>query len=318
MTEASLLEGLVFRVHSGNYFVQTESGVVVCKLRGNLKKELVYSTSLSQARRVQETRRRRATDPIAVGDRVKIDPAVKMIVEILPRRSELARFLPLARTQHTLVANLDLLFPVFSALDPPPEFSLLDRFLVMAESAEIGTEIIVTKMDLLTDNGEAQARTAFGVYEKIGCGVHYVSARQGRGLDEMKVALEGRITAFAGQSGVGKSSLLNALLPGLSLKTGEIGMNTKRGRQTTTTAELVPVPGIADAWVADTPGLRWLEFWDVDRDDLPHCFPEFAPFLSECKFNNCRHHTELGCAVRAAVENGTIDRGRYASFLAMS
>jgi ribosome biogenesis GTPase / thiamine phosphate phosphatase len=291
--------------------------VVVGKLRGNLKKELVYSTSGSRPQRVESAKKRRDTDPIAVGDRVKIDPDLSVIEEILPRRSALSRNAPSQRGQHTLVANLDHLFVVFAACEPRPDRWLLDRFLVMAESADIEASIVVNKVDLLAD-GLDDLRTVFAPYEQIGYPVTYVSAREGTGLDPLREMLRGRISAFAGPSGVGKSRLLNALCPGLDLRVGDIGYVTYKGRHTTTTAELIPLKEGADGWVADTPGLRQLEFWQVDKEDIPHCFPEFRPFLGDCRFNNCRHGDELGCVIHAAVEWGDIDRQRYNSFRAMT
>ena len=146
----TMAEGTVFRVQSGNYFVQTDAaGVIVCKLRGNLKKELVYSTSDSRARRVLHAHKRRSTDPLAVGDRVRVDPALAMIEETLPRHSELSRDSPSQRGQHVLVANLDRVYIVSAAVNPAPDLGLLDRFLVMAEAAEIGASLIVNKMDLV-------------------------------------------------------------------------------------------------------------------------------------------------------------------------
>ena len=315
-TPLTLAEGTVFRVQSGNYFVQTETdGVVVCKLRGNLKKELVYSTSSSRPQRVQRAHKRRSTDPLAVGDHVRLDLTLAMIEEILPRHSEFSRDSPSQRGQHVLVANLDRVYIVSAAANPHPDLGLLDRFLVMAESAEIGASLIVNKMDLVTGD-EAKTRAAFAVYERIGYPIFYVSKKQGWGIDDLRAALRGRISAFAGQSGVGKSSLLNVLQPGLTLKTGDIGHVTLQGRHTTTSAELLAFEG--GGWVADTPGLRTVDFWQVDKADIPFCFPEFALFRDECRFNNCHHHTEVGCAVRAAVEAGTIDLRRYQSFVQMT
>lgn len=313
-----LREGIVFRVSSGNYFVRAhDMGEVACKLRGNLKKELVYSTSDSRAQRVDQARKRRSTDPIAVGDRVRIDAELGMIEEILPRHSELSRYASGQRGQHVLVANLDQLYVVVAADNPPPDLWLMDRFLVMAEAAEIPPAIIVNKMDRV-EGDETNVRAMAALYEKIGYPVLCVSAKRGWGLDTLRDALLGRISAFAGPSGVGKSSLLNALQPGLQLKIGVKEEITRQGRHTTTTAELVPWPGRDDTWVADTPGLRQVDFWEVDRDDIPFCFPEFAPFIPECRFHNCRHHTELGCAVRAAVEAGQIDAHRYQSYVQMT
>lgn len=321
MTETppdALQEGIVFRVSSGNYFVQAhEAGEVVCRLRGNLKKELVYSTSDSRAKRVDQARKRRSTDPIAVGDRVRIDPALGMIEDILPRHSELSRYASGQRGQHVLVANLDQLYVVVAAQNPPPDLWLMDRFLVMAEAAEIPPAIIVNKMDRV-EGDDPHVRAMAALYERIGYPVLCVSAKQGQGLDALRDALLGQISAFAGPSGVGKSSLLNALQPGLQLKIGLKEEITRQGRHTTTTAELVPWPGRDDTWIADTPGLRQVDFWEVDPVNIPFCFPEFAPFLPECRFHNCRHHTELGCAVRAAVERGDVDAHRYHSFILMT
>jgi ribosome biogenesis GTPase len=315
--ETVLAEGTVFRVQSGNYSVQTPQGVLVCKLRGNLKKELIYTTSGSRPRRVSHANKRRSTDPLAVGDRVRVDPAAGTIEDILPRHSEFSRDSPSGRGQHILVANLDRVYVVSAAANPQPDLWLLDRFLVVAEAAEIGAALIVNKMDRLeTEADEAAARALFALYERIGYPVFYTAAKRGEGLEPLRADLRGHICAFAGQSGVGKSSLLNALQPGLTLKTGDVGSVTHKGRHTTTTAELLPFEG--GGWVADTPGLQQIEFWQVDPDDIPYCFPEFAAYRDECRFHNCRHHTETGCAVRAAVAQGAIDPRRYQSYVQMT
>lgn len=310
--------GTVFRVNSGNYHVQIAGGdVAVCKLRGNLKKELVYSTSTSQARRVESASKRRSTDPIAVGDRVRVDLDTCMVEEILPRTSELSRDSPSQRGQHVLVANLDQLFVVVAARDPQPDLWLLDRFLAIAEDAEIAAAVVVNKMDKVPED-EERVRAALAVYEKIGYKVHFVSAKQGLGIVALRDALQCRISAFAGASGVGKSSLLNAIQPGLTLKTGDLGVLSQQGRHTTTSAELVRLATAADSWLADTPGLRQIDFWQVDTDQIQFCFPEFAQYLGQCRFPNCRHLGELGCAICAALAAGNIDAGRYESFVQMT
>lgn len=312
-----LIEGTVFRTHSGNYYVQTDSnGVVVCKLRGNLKKELIYSTSGSNPRRVDHAKKRRSTDPLTVGDRVRLDSELSVIVETLPRHSELSRHSPSGRGQHTLVANLDQAFLFVAAAHPRPDFWLLDRFLVLAEAADIPPRLIVNKIDRLTDKDRPEVEAEVAVYQKIGYPIYWVSAKTGQGIAEVRSAMDGRISAVAGPSGVGKSSLLNALQPGLQLKTGDISNAMLSGRHTTTTAELIPLTG--GGWVADTPGLRQVDFWEVEKDQIQYCYPEFGAYLGECRFAGCRHHTELGCAVRAAVEAGEIDRRRYENYLQMT
>jgi len=312
-----LIEGTVFRTHSGNYYVQTDTaGVLVCKLRGNLKKELIYSSSDSRPRRVELAQKRRSTDPLTVGDRVSVDPALAMIESVFPRTSELSRHSPSGRGQHTLVANLDQAFLTVAAAHPKPDVWLLDRFLVLAEAADIPPRIIVNKLDRLEDADRAEVEAAIAVYEKIGYPVYWVSAKTGQGIDAVREAMHGRISAVAGPSGVGKSSLLNAVQPGLQLKTGDISETNLAGKHTTTTAELLPLSG--GGWVADTPGLRQVDFWEIEKSEVRYCFPEFAPYLDECKFADCRHHTELGCAVRAAVDAGEIDRRRYESYLGMT
>ena len=203
-------------------------------------------------------------------------------------------------------------------MQPPtrtPIFWLLDRFLVAAEATELAAEIIVNKIDLCEDIDAMRAE--FEIYERIGYRVHFTAARVGVGMPELLQALRGKISAFAGPSGVGKSSLLNTIQPGLKLKTGDVGLTTHKGRHTTTTAELIPLEDEIDTWVADTPGLRQVEFWEIDLEDLEYCFPELAPYRAECQFGNCTHQTEPGCAVRAAVRVGNISSRRYESYAQM-
>lgn len=314
-----MIEGVVFRGSSGSYFVRPVGAdphhwrEYVLRLRGNLKKELVFTTSGSRPKRVASARKRRSTDPIAVGDRVLFDPEQGTIEQVLPRSSELARLSPTTREQHVLVANLDTVFMVFAAANPPPDLRLLDRFLVVAEAAELGAEIVVNKIDLATDVQETRA--LFAPYEKIGYKVHFVSAKKGQGMGEFRGALRGKISAFAGPSGVGKSSLLNALSPGLKLKTGETSAQTGRGRHTTTSAELIPIKDEPDTWIADTPGFQNLEFWDVAAEEIVLCFPEFEGYAVSCQFGDCTHRSEPGCAVRDALDSGDISPERYRSYL---
>jgi ribosome biogenesis GTPase len=309
-------QGTVYRVNSGNYSVRLDSGeTVVCRLRGLLKKDLVFATSGSRPRRVDSAHKRRASDPISVGDRVQVDLSRGLIDQILPRRSALSRLLPLSHEQHVLVANLDEMFVVTSAAEPLPDLWILDRFLVMAEASDIPASIVVNKTDLVSEN-PGVIDGLMQPYRDAGYQVHFVSARKAIGLEELRKEMWAHITSFAGPSGVGKSSLLNALQPGLTLRVGETGEITHKGKHTTTTAELVPIEH--GGWIADTPGLRQVNFWQVDVSDIPHCFPEFRPFLGECRFANCRHHGELGCAILGALAGGLIDMRRYRSYKQMT
>lgn len=308
------LAGTVFRVHSGNYHVATaEVGVVVCKLRGNLKKEFVYQTSGSLPRRVVSAKKHRRTDPISVGDRVRIDSENQVIEQIEPRTSELSRTSPSRRGQHTLVANLDQTLLVIAATDPIPDLWLLDRFIVMVEASGIGLQIVVNKIDLVGYDNE-ELSSLFETYTKIGYCVHYVSAREHVGIDLLRSAMEGKISAFAGPSGVGKSRLLNAIYPQANRKVGDISSLTHRGKHTTTNAELISLDESAASWIADTPGLAQLDFWDIPAQDIPLCFREFEAFSLDCRFSGCRHFDEPGCLVREATLTGGIDPRRYRSY----
>ena len=193
-----------------------------------------------------------------------------MIEETLPRHSELSRLTPSGQGQHTLVANLDQAFLFITAASPPPNFWLLDRFLVLAEAADIPPRVIVNKIDKLSEEDRPDVDTQIAVYEKVGYPVFRVSAKTGEGIEAVREALRGRISAVAGPSGAGKSSLLNALQPGLQLRTGDIDNAMLSGRHTTTTAELHPL--IGGGWVADTPGLRQVDFWEVDTGEIQFCY----------------------------------------------
>ena len=260
------LQGRVYRGSSGNYWVQVPGSekVYIVRLRGTLKKELVYSQSGSNPRRVVSARKRRLTDPVTVGDLVTFDTDTKTIESVAERISELSRKSPSSREQHVLVANLATLFCVVSAADPPPNLWILDKFIVVAENQELSIEIIVNKIDLASESRDDSLRQQFGVYERIGYPVHYVSARQEIGIGSLKERLTGKIAAVAGNSGVGKSSLLNTIQQGLKLKTGEVSLITHKGKHTTTQAELIPLFDDGESWLADTPGLQHLDFWEID------------------------------------------------------
>jgi ribosome biogenesis GTPase len=311
-------EGIVLRAGRGLYTVQTDTGrVVACRLRGNLKKNLTYPESANRARRVERVKKLQETDPVAVGDRVEIaidETGAAGVIELVePRRAALTRRSGNERERQTLVANLELAVITFAAAEPRPDLWKMDRFLVLAEDAELDTLIVLNKADLAPAHEIDEIATSYG---RIGYDVLATSVRSGQGIAALRTRLKGRVSAFCGPSGVGKSSLLNAVEPGLSLKTGNVGNVTYKGRHTTVSTELLPLS--FGGWVADTPGLRQIEFWDLDPEDVAFCFPEMAPLIGQCRFPNCRHRQEPGCAIRAAVERGEIEPRRYESYLEMA
>lgn len=310
--------GVVVRAGRGLYIVHTDNGrILPCKLRGNLKKTFTYTESGSRGRRVETVKKRKETDPMAVGDRVEITVdevgSAGVIERVLPRRASLARRSGNERERQTLVANLELAVVTFAAAEPRPDLWKMDRLLVLAEEAELDALIVLNKADLATPE---EIEEVAAPYRRIGYGVIATSTKTGQGLPEIRERLTGRISAFCGPSGVGKSSLLNALQPGLRLKTAEVGIISFKGRHTTVSAELLPLS--FGGWVADTPGIRQVEFWDLPPEDIGFYFPEMAHLMGQCRFPNCRHRQEPSCAVRAAVERGEIDQRRYESYLEMA
>lgn len=299
-----MIFGTVIRAQSGFFWVQTETEVLRCVLRGRLKQSRVGS------------------DIATIGDRVRVQPTIAgegAIEEVLPRRSKLARRAAGSRgvwKEDVLVANLDQLAAVFAVADPEPHLRMLDRYLVTAELNELGVIIVANKCDLRPPE---QAQALFAPYQRIGYTVLYTSAARGDGVADLRGELQGKISALSGPSGVGKSSLLNAVQPGLALRTGAVsvaGTNSGRGRHTTVAPELLPLgqPGAPSGYVADTPGIRELGLWQVPPAELDRGFREFRPFVDQCFFQPCSHLHEPDCAVRDAVARGEIDQVRYASY----
>lgn len=289
------LSGLIVRAQSGFFTVETGEGAVVCGLRGRIK------------------RGPRTGDLAAVGDRVRVTRLADgsgVIEEVEPRRRAIVRLdpRPLGVYQQILLANPDQAVFVFACAQPRPRLRMLDRFLVIAEKQRIPAVVVANKIDLADD-----PRKIFGMYEDIGYRVIYLSAKTAAGMDELRAVLADKISALAGPSGAGKSSLLNALQPGLGLAVNEVSAAMGKGKHTTVTRQLIPLPG--GGYVADTPGWKSLALWDTEPEEMDAYFPELAPLVAECQFSDCTHEHEPGCAVRAALEAGKIHPERYESYL---
>ena len=254
---------------------------------------------------------------LAVGDRVRLerdtDQSAWSITEILPRKSRLARRAPGGgKGERVIAANVDQVIVMFATANPEPHVRMLDRFLVIAEANELEARVIINKVELV---GEDVARKRFADYERVGYPVHYTSVKQRIGLESVESILAGKISVVSGPSGVGKSSLLNALFPGLGLRVAEISQSVNKGRHTTVGAYLHPLPAAVGGAVVDTPGLREIGMWELPVEELDLCFPELRGLRDNCKFGNCTHIGEPGCAVRAAVEKHAVSRARYDSYL---
>jgi ribosome biogenesis GTPase / thiamine phosphate phosphatase len=255
---------------------------------------------------------------LAVGDEVELEPKDAgdgfVIAEIHPRRSKLARREPgSGRGERIIAANVDQVVVVFALVKPTPHPAMLDRFLVIAEANSLAARIVVNKVDLAS---ESEAQAMFADHVRAGYPLHLTSTKEGgRGLAPLHDALQNRTSALTGPSGVGKSSLMNALYPGLNLRVGEISESVNKGRHTTVGGYLHPLPGDAGGYVADTPGLREIGMWALEPNALDVCFPELRPYLPHCRFADCHHGPEPDCAVRAAVEAGEVSAARYESYL---
>jgi ribosome biogenesis GTPase len=212
--------------------------------------------------------------------------------------------------EHVIVANPDQAVFIFAVQEPSPRLRMLDRLLVIAETNDLPAIICANKIDLLQD--EHEARRLFGVYEDIGYLVIYTSVPTGQGIGALRERLCGRLTVLSGPSGVGKSSLLNAIQPELGLSTKHISQSTGKGRHTTVTVRLWPL--LCGGYVADTPGLREAGLWDIEPEELAWHYVEMRPYLADCHFSSCTHTHEPGCAVKAAVETGAISQARYESY----
>lgn len=290
------MQGLVIKAQSGFFTVETGPGfTVVCQLRGKLKQG-------------------RATGDIAaIGDNVRITvlpDGSGVIEEVEERKRAIVRLdpRPQGEYQQVLLANPDQAVFVFACAHPNPRLRMLDRYLVIAEKQKIPPVIVANKIDLVKE-----PREIFGLYESIGYRLIYTSTKSGEGFDELKETLSQKISAFAGPSGVGKSSLLNALQPRLGLEVSRISEATNKGRHTTVTRQMFALEG--GGYVADTPGWKSLALWDTEPEEIDAYFPELRELVAHCQFSDCTHIHEPGCAVRRALEEGRIYPERYDSYL---
>ncbi|GAB5518701.1 MAG: ribosome small subunit-dependent GTPase A [Rhodothermales bacterium] len=296
-------DGRVLRSTGSWYDVETPEGVVPSKVRGKF--------------RLEDTRQ---TNPAVVGDRVTIrmvEDDTGMITEIHPRDNQLVRRAAGRRVgmEHVLAANIDHAWVVQSVRKPKINTGFVDRFLVMCEAFEIPAGLVINKIDLMRPADEDIVLEICDLYADLGYPVLPVSAETGENVDVLADVLKDSVSVLAGGSGVGKSTLLNAIEPGLQLRTGRISESTQKGKHTTTFASLVPLS--EGGYVVDTPGVREYGLVAIEPYELGHYFPEFRPYLHDCRFPTCTHDHEPGCAVVDALEQDLIDPVRYGSYLNM-
>ena len=284
--------GTVLERDGSAYRVATDGAEVRAILRGKVKLD---------------------TPKVVVGDvvRLETDPGGELhgIVGIEPRRSVLERRVPEGRGVRPIAANVDQVFVIVATRSPDPIPQLIDRLLVLAEADGIAAAVVLNKVDL--DPGTAIAERC----RRAGYPAYRTSVKTGEGIESLKAAMAGKASVVTGPSGVGKSSLLNAVQPGLRLRTGEVSRRIRRGRNTTVSSVMLPLEG--GGYLVDTPGFSEVGMWGVDPRSLAECFPDFRPFLGDCRFADCRHRAEPGCRVREALEGGGIAAGRYESYLAL-
>lgn len=299
MSDQGTLSGLIIRAQSGFFSVlgADADSAVTCQLRGRLKQGP------------------RLGDIAAVGDSVLFSLQTDgsgVIEEILPRKSEIVRLDPRPQGEYCqiLLANPDQAVFVFACAHPEPKLRMLDRFLVIAEKQNVPAVIVANKVDLI---GIEAARQVFGVYPPLGYRVIYTSVQQNLGIDELRETLHGKLSALAGPSGVGKSSLMNVVQPGLGIAVGEVSLAMNKGKHTTNFRQLHPLE--FGGWVADAPGWKSLALWDTEPEEIDAYFPELRDLVSACKFSSCSHTHEPGCAVLTALRDGQVSPERYESYL---
>lgn len=294
-------KGLVIRNTGSWYVVKTDSGLSVeCKIKGNFRLKGI-----------------RSTNPVAVGDRVQIsgtESGNSFITEIEDRKNYIIRRASnLSKQSHIIAANLDLCLLVVTVNYPETSTTFIDRFLASAEAYRVPVSIVFNKVDRYTEDELRYLEGLINLYNTIGYTCYKVSALTGEGIDEIRNLLKDRITLFSGHSGVGKSTLINSILPEQHQKTSEISAAHNKGMHTTTFSEMFPVEG--NGYIIDTPGIKGFGTFDMKDEEVGHYFKEIFKFSAECKYGDCTHRHEPGCAVRQAVADHYISESRYASYL---
>lgn len=297
------MRGLVIKNTGSWYSVKTDEGrTVECKIKGNFRLKGI-----------------RSTNPVAVGDHVEIicnQEGTAFITDIENRRNYIIRKSPnLSKQSHIIAANVDQAFLVVTVNYPETSTAFIDRFLASAEAYRVPVSLIFNKSDLLSDDELKYQKMMVMLYETIGYTCFEVSALDSKTLDCLKPLLKDKITLFSGNSGVGKSTLLNHIIPGLNLRTAQISEAHNTGMHTTTFSEMLPLS--YGGWVIDTPGIKGFGTFDMEPEEICGYFKEIFKFSKGCRFNNCTHTHEPGCAVRKAVEEHYISESRYNSYLSM-
>lgn len=294
-------KGLVIKNTGSWYLVKTNDGKQIeCKIKGNFRLKGI-----------------RSTNPIAVGDWVQIavnTEGTAFITEIEDRKNYIIRRSSnLSKQSHIIAANLDQCMLVVTVNYPETSTTFIDRFLASAEAYRVPVRLIFNKTDLYSEEEQRYLNALVNLYTHIGYPCYRISALNETGVEEIKRDLQGKVTLFSGHSGVGKSTLINAILPDLNVKTGAISAAHNKGMHTTTFSEMFPVEG--EGYIIDTPGIKGFGTFDMEDEEVGHYFKEIFEFSANCKYGNCTHRHEPGCAVREAVENHYISESRYASYL---
>ena len=293
------MKGLVIKNTGSWYGVLTDDGQLLeCKVKGNFRIKGI-----------------RSTNPVAVGDRVTVGEG-NWIVAIEDRRNYIIRkSINLSKQSHILAANVDQALLVVTVVNPQTSTTFIDRFLASAEAYRVPVILVFNKTDLLDDDLRRYQEALVHLYHTIGYTCLQISATTGSGIDDIRPLLEGKITLLSGNSGVGKSTLINRLVPDANLRTGEISDAHNTGQHTTTFSEMIPLE--SSGWVIDTPGIKGFGTFDMEPEELTSYFKEIFRFSKDCRFSNCTHTHEPGCAVLKALEDHYIAESRYQSYLSM-